>query len=160
MPRRTTAPERSFERGLRALAAGETLEALAYFEVSMRLDEKTPNAARRARYVSYYGYCLAAALGRTREGLSICRKAAQSEFFTPDILLNLARVHILAGKRKEAYETLMQGLRVDPEHSGLRAEVLKMGVRRRPVIPFLERSHPLNRIAGKLAVSGSRRKKK
>lgn len=151
---KTAAPERSFSRGLRSLAEGKKLEALAYFEASLKLDESTPNLARRARYTSYYGYCLAAALGRTREGLSICRKAAESEFFSPEILLNLARVHLLLDQRREAWDILMKGLGLDPEHEELRSEARRMGIRQRPAIPFLERAHPLNRAAGRIASKG------
>jgi len=67
-----TPSDRSFARGLHALETGNSLEALAFFESSLKLDESAPNVARRARITSYYGYCLAAALGRTREGLTIC----------------------------------------------------------------------------------------
>ncbi len=157
---RTTAPERSFSRGLRCLSQGRNLEALAYFESSLRLEEAAPSPARRARYASYYGYCLAAALGRTREGLAVCRRAAASEFFTPEVLLNLARVHLMAGERKDAWGALIKGLTLDPEHEGLRSEARRMGIRRRPAISFLERAHPLNRAAGKISAkrSGTGRK--
>ena len=145
------APERSFERGLRCLRSGKTLEALAYFESSLRLEEKAPHPARRARYTSYYGYCLAAALGRHRDGLTLCRRAASSEFFTPDLFLNLGRVHLLMGSKKAAWEALTRGLSLDPDHKELQAEALKLGVRRRPVLPFLDRGHALNKAAGMLA---------
>ena len=147
--------ERSFLRGLRALNSGDALEALALFEASLKLEEQAPNPARRARYASYYGYCIARALGETRKGLALCRKAAQSEFFAPDVFLNLARVHLMTGSRKEAWGALVKGIRLDPEHEGLKAEIRRMGIRRRPAVPFLERSHPLNRIAGKLASKAS-----
>ncbi len=127
------------------------LEALAYFEVSLRLEERAPNPARRSRYASYYGYCLAAALGQTREGLSICRRAAESEFFTPEVLLNLARVQLLIGVRKQAWETLTKALSLDPDHTGVRAAMIQMGLRRRPAIRFLGRSNPINRVVGRMA---------
>jgi len=146
------ASDRSFARGLRALDEGKTLVALAFFEASLKLHDSAPSPARRERYSSYYGYCLAAALGRTREGLAICRKAAQGEFFSPDILLNLARVHLLAGQRREAWETLLQGLSLDPEHEALRTEVKRMGIRKPRAIPFLDRAHPLNKVAGRIGV--------
>jgi tetratricopeptide (TPR) repeat protein len=152
--------ERTFARGLAALRNGDPLEALAYFEASLKLEAESPNPARRVRYASYFGYCIASVLGKKRDGLRICRKAATSEFFTPDILLNLARVQLLMGDRKEAWSTLMRGLRLDPEHPGLIAEVRQMGIRRKPVIPFLDRSHPLNRLAGSLSSRGGPAQKK
>ena len=146
------ASDRSFARGLRALDEGKTLVALAFFEASLKLNDSAPNPARREKYSSYYGYCLAAALGRTRDGLAICRKAADGEFFSPEILLNLARVHLLADQKREAWETLMRGLSLDPEHGGLRAEVRRMGIRKPRAIPFLDRAHPLNKAAARLGI--------
>ena len=146
------ASDRSFARGLRALEEGKTLVALAFFEASLKLHDTTPNPGRRERYSSFYGYCLAAALGRTREGLAICRKAAAGEFFSPEILLNLARVHLLAGQRREAWGTLQRGLSLDPDHDGLRGEARRMGIRKPRAIPFLDRAHPLNKVAGRLGV--------
>lgn len=152
--------ERTFARGLAALRNGDALEALAYFEASLKLEAESPNPARRVRYASYFGYCVASALGKKRDGLRICRKAAASEFFTPDVFLNLAKVHLLMGDRKEAWSTLMKGLRLDPDHAGLIAEVRQMGIRRKPIIPFLERSHPLNKLAGSISSRGGRTQKK
>jgi hypothetical protein len=131
------------------------LEALAYFEASVRLEERVPSCSRRWRYASYYGYCLAATLGKTKQGLSLCRKAAESEFFEPDIVLNLAKVQLLAGDRKEAWVSLARAVKLDPDHPEIRAEIRKMGIRRRPVFPFLDRSHPVNVLAGKLAAGGA-----
>lgn len=135
------------------------LEALAYFEASLRLEERAPNPPKRSRYASYYGYCLAAALGQTREGLGICRRAAESEFFTPEVLLNLARVQLLIGARKQAWKTLTKALSLDPGHSGVRAAMARMGLRRRPPIRFLGRSNPINRAVGRMAARRAPRAK-
>ncbi len=144
-------------RGLRSLERGNLLEALAYFEATLKLQEKDAVSPNRARYVSYYGYCLAAALGRTREGLELCARAASSDLFCPEIYLNLARVHLIAEDRRNAWKALVRGLSLDPGHKDIRAEMRKMGLRRRPVLKFLDRAHPLNRAVGKMV---SRKKKK
>jgi hypothetical protein len=150
MTMKTSAADSSFRKGLRSLDQGRPVEAMAFFEASLRLERNAPDPARRARYASYYGLCLATAMGRKREGLNLCRMAANSDFFTPDILLNLARVLILTGDKKKGWETLMQGLTLDPDHPGLKAETRRMGIRRRPAIPFLDRSHPINRAVGRM----------
>lgn len=147
---RRSASERSFERGVRSLDRGNLLEALAYFEACLRLEECNLRSTRRAKYASYYGYCLAVALGRTREALEICNRAASSDLFNPEIYLNLARVQLMATDRRGAWNSLVRGLSLDPGHRAIRTEMKKMGLRRRPVVPFLERSHPLNRAAGLL----------
>jgi tetratricopeptide (TPR) repeat protein len=145
-----SAPERNFDLGLRSMQRGNLVEALAYFEACLRLDDRLAHSPRRARYISYYGYCLAAAIGRTREGRELCNRAASSEFFSPEIYLNLARVEILAGDRRKAWNALVRGLSLDPGHRGIRTEMKKMGLRRRPVLSFLDRAHPVNRAAGRL----------
>ena len=146
-----SASERSFERGLRSHARGNSLEALAYFEAALRLEEGSPRTGRRARIASYYGICLASALGRTREGLELCSRAANSDLFSPDIYLNLARVQIMTTDRRGAWNSLVRGLSLDPGHRAIRSEMRKMGLRRRPALAFLGRSHPVNRNVGILA---------
>jgi hypothetical protein len=49
----------------------------------------------------------------------------------------------------------MRGLGLDPDHEGLKAEVRRMGIRKPRAFPFLDRAHPLNKVAGQL---GGRRK--
>ncbi|HXI04665.1 MAG TPA: tetratricopeptide repeat protein [Candidatus Saccharimonadales bacterium] len=146
-----SAPERSFARGLRSMERGNLVEALAYFEAALRLEERTPRSPRRSKYASYYGYCVAAALGRTREGLELCLRAAQSDLFSPEIYLNLARVHLIVGDKRGAWKALVRGLSLDPSHKEIRVEMGRMGLRRRPMISFLDRAHPLNRAMGMLA---------
>jgi len=148
---RRSASERSFERGLRSLERGNLVEALAYFEAALRLEEGHARSPRRARYASFYGYALAAALGRTKAGLEICTRAAGSDLFCPEIYLNLARVQLMGSDRRGAWRSLVRGLSLDPGHAAIRTEMRKMGLRRRPVLPFLERDHVINRAAGKLA---------
>ncbi len=146
-----SASERSFARGLRSLERGNRVEALAYFEATLKLQENTPSTALRAKYVSYYGYCLAAALGRTREGLELCARAASSDLYSPEIYLNLARVHLMVDDKRNAWRALVRGLSLDPGHREVRGEMRRMGLRRRPVLTFLDRAHPLNRAVGRIA---------
>ncbi|MFQ5720404.1 MAG: tetratricopeptide repeat protein [Acidobacteriota bacterium] len=102
------------------------------------------------KYVSYYGLCLAFATPHHDKALELCRKAAATEFYNPDIFWNLGRVALLAGNRGEAHSTFLRGLEMDPDHPGLRFQVRRLGLRRRPVLPFLGRGHRLNRWAGRV----------
>ena len=62
-----------------------------------------------------------------------------------------------AGRRKEAYRNFRRGLDLERGHRGIRTALKKMGVRRRPVLSFLARSHPLNVLLGRMRVAGQTR---
>lgn len=143
--------EQSFTKGLEALAHGEGVKALALFEAAIRLDRQFRAERPQPRYLSYYGLCLGLESRRWKEAVDLCREALATESYNPDLHLNLARVLLAAGRRKEGFEVLRRGLEVDDQHEGLRRAVTAMGSRRRPPLPFLARSHPLNRLLGKMA---------
>jgi hypothetical protein len=47
---------------------------------------------------------------------------------------------------------------VDEAHEGLRRAIAAMGVRKRPAVPLLARSHPINKLLGKMAHQEKERK--
>lgn len=99
---------------------------------------------------SYLGVALAKLERRRRDGLKLCEHAVRLQFYEPENHLNLARVYLLMDNRRGAVDALARGLRVDPSHAGLRALRKEIGVRRRPVIPFLSRDNFLNRLLGRI----------
>jgi len=143
--------EQSFNKGMEALARGEAVKALAMFEAAIRLDRQFRAARPQPRYISFYGLCLGLESHRWKEAVDLCREAVASESYNPDLHWNLGRVLVAAGRRKEGWEVLRRGLEVDDQHEGLRRAVAAMGSRRRPAVPFLDRSHPINKLLGKMA---------
>lgn len=141
--------EMSFRKGIQALEGGDYLEALAFFESSLNLEERSANPAPRMKYLSYYGLALSLAAGRTEEAIEMCEKALSVEFYNPDLYLNAARVYLAAGLRRRAHKAICQGLRIEKRHTGLLGELKRMGLRRRPAFRFLPRSHVLNRVTGR-----------
>jgi tetratricopeptide (TPR) repeat protein len=141
--------ENSFERGKEAFEAGRWKEALAFFEAAVAIERRAGTSPPQARYISYYGLCLALAGRQFHTALKLCREAAAIERYNPDAHWNLGRVLLACRRRKEAHAALIQGLRHEPTHSGLRREILRMGWRKRPVLSFLSRSHPLNVFLGR-----------
>jgi len=141
--------EEAFRRGKAALSLNRRTEALALFEAAIELERRHGAGAIQARYLSYYGVCLALSTARIREGIGFCRKAVLQEGYNADLHWNLARGYLAAERRREAYDSLITGLRLDSQHRGLRSELRRMGRRRRPVLPFLSREHPLNVFLGK-----------
>ena len=153
MPQQTS--ESTYYKGLQAVQRGNYLEALGCFEDSMRLmqQEGSPDGLPM-RYLSYYGLCLAMAGRRLREARQICERAVQAEFYNPDLYLNLGKVYLKAGDRGRAFKALVRGLRLNPRHSELIREIRHLGVRRIPVLRFLRRDHPFNRVLGRLLPRG------
>lgn len=128
----------SFERGLIFLAE-------AYRHLSREKDAKLP-----AALLSYYGLCLALHRGKIKEGAEFCQLAVEREFYNADHYLNLAQVWQAGRSRRKAVEAIERGLGKDPRHAGLHKLKVSIGLRRRPVLPFLHRDNPLNIRLGKI----------
>jgi tetratricopeptide (TPR) repeat protein len=140
----TFTADEQYRRGRQLLAEGQDEDALACFRAAHRLDPTN------ARYRSYYGLGLALCERRFSEALELCRSAAKEEFFNPDLYHNLARVHGAFGFKSEAIRYLRRGLMIDPANPGMSTDLDELGRRRQPVLQFLPRRHPINRLLGRL----------
>jgi tetratricopeptide (TPR) repeat protein len=143
--------EESYHKGLKALSVGRRKEALALFEAAIEIERRRGSGRPQARYLSYYGLCLAVERNEIHEALRYCREALTLESFNPDIRCNLGRVLLRAGRRREAYACFLRGLRLESGHAGTVRALRLMGIRRRPVIPFLARQNPINVFLGRLS---------
>jgi tetratricopeptide (TPR) repeat protein len=153
-PMLTHSAEDSFQKGLEAFTDGRRKEAMALFEAAIELERRFGQDRPQARYLSYYGVCLGLEKNDLRESLRFCREAVTIEGYNPDIRCNLGRVLLRAGRRKEAYVNFVRGLRVEPRHGQTLKSLKQLGVRRRPVVPFLDRGNPVNVLLGRMRVRG------
>lgn len=144
------AAEASFQKGLDAFQADRNIEAMALFEAAIELERRKGGNGIQPRYLSFYGVCLAVHADRTREGVYFCREAIAREGYNADLHLNHARALLAADKRRDAHEALTRGLAFQPEHREIRILLKKMGIRKRPVLPFLERENPVNVKLGRI----------
>jgi len=144
------AAENCYKKGLVALAEGRPAEATAMFEAAMVIERERSVSRPQMRYLSYYGLSLAQAKRPNREAIKACETAAQVDFFAPDLLLNLGKVYLLAGRTSKALETFERGLRIAPRYKALQIELRKVDRRQPPPIARLSRNHPLNLWLGKL----------
>lgn len=101
-------------------------------------------------FYSFLGFGIARFDRRVREGIALCQHAVKREFYQPENYVNLARTYLLAEDRRRASETVLEGLKIDPDHRGLADLLEELGIRRRPVLPFLSRRNPLNYLLGKV----------
>lgn len=109
--------------------------------------------------LSYCG-CLQAIVDKKyRSGVESCRKAIvlfkPEDAYTagviyPVLYLNLGRAYLAAGRKKDAIEAFTKGRKYDRSHSEIRKEMLLLGLRKAPPVPFLSRSHLINKYIGLL----------
>ncbi len=137
---------RSIKKGDLAAALTEAREALGLYATDLL-------------FTSYYGYLITAVERKVKEGQKICEEAIESlrnssstdkAFFYPIFYLNLGRAFTAGRRKKEALEAFQEGLKYDSRNKELLHAVKQFGVRRPPVISFLDRSHPLNKHLGRL----------
>lgn len=136
--------EQHYRRGRELLAMQREPEALECFRTAHTLDRASP------RYRSYYGLALGTVERRFNKALDLCRAAAKEEFFNPELYHNLARVHMAFGFKSEAIRYLRRGLMIDPANPSMVDELALLGERKSPVVTFLPRRHPVNRVLGRL----------
>ena len=128
------------KQGLAFLQENNSLSALACFERAYAV-RKTPLVQ------SYLAVCIATHRGQISEAVSLCLEAIAQEPQETVHYLNLGKVYIKAGKKKEALDILRQGLSRG-ENPELRELLERIGVRRKPLFPFLSRENFLNRYIG------------
>ena len=137
-------PEKLFSDGIGFLRADNIREAMLAFKRALELKPAVP------RYMSYYGLCWAMTVKGSPEAVLLCRRAVEKSMVSPDLYCNLGKVYLIKGDRRKAYQAFLQGLSVDGDHRELLYEIRRMGLRQRPLLPFLSRAHFLNHLAGKL----------
>lgn len=145
--------ENSFRRGLVALVDGDPASATDHFHAAILIEVQHGVTRPQMRYLSYYGLSRAQAQGATAQAIQACETAARRDFFSPELLLNLGRVYLLAGKTTKALATFHRGLELSPSHKALLAEYAKIDRRETPPLTIVARSNPLNKMLGKLRYS-------
>lgn len=107
--------------------------------------------------ISYRGYLEALMNRQYAEGIKICKQSFKilkdqmslvEGFFLPVLYLNLGRTYLIAKKKKEACFSFQKGLEIDKKNEDIFKELKRLGVRRKPFLPFLKRSNPLNKCIG------------
>jgi tetratricopeptide (TPR) repeat protein len=143
--------------------AEEYLRALTIFlDVYGGEDPPSPMlSSKTATGLSYFGLCLALVQKKNKPAIDLCKRAIELQFYNVEHYANLAQVYIAAGNRKKALEAVQQGLRSHPRDEALLKVRTQLGVRSKPSLPFLDRSHPINVTLGqaRYAKKGGPKKK-
>jgi len=120
-------------------------EALKLLEQALKISPEHPV------YLSTMGLC-ESMMGDPEKGEKMCRMALQvaGRDRDPMLYVNLGRVVLELGQRMKAREYFTKAYRMDNTNAPAALELSRMGVRKKPVIPFLDRNNPLNKYLGKV----------
>jgi Flp pilus assembly protein TadD len=142
-----------FKEGLSCLRQGDHFAALDHVRRALEVEP------RNAFYLSYAGLLIAQTEERYESAEQLCMEALGLKWNHAQLYLNLADVYQRCGRTEDAIETLQKGLLSAGHDFRIRRALERLGVRRPPVLPFLERTHALNRTLGRLRhrLSGSAR---
>ena len=135
---------KEFKDGLDELRNNFPRQALVHLKNAVDLDKTNPF------FLSYLGLAIAMVEANFIEAEDLCDEAVRKQRSQPELYLNLAEVYRLAGKKEEAIEALQTGMRHTKRDARLAAALRKMGMRRPPVLTFLDRDNFLNVQLGRL----------
>ena len=133
---------REFREGLSLLTNTSASEAIPHFTRALEINKQNPF------YLSYLGLAIAASQHKWEDAEDSCYKALRMKRNQPEFYLNLSQVYRLAGKRWDAIQTLLEGLQLTRRDVRIVKALRKFSVRKSPVLPFLPRTHTLNRELG------------
>jgi tetratricopeptide (TPR) repeat protein len=133
-----------FREGVELLKNEYPEKALVKLRRAFESDKHNPY------YISFLGLSIARAEQKFDQASELCETAVKLKRTEIQFHLNLVAVYALAGLRDKALHKLDGALRVFGDDARLRRARNKVVTRQAPVLPFLERSHFLNRELGKL----------
>ncbi len=127
-----------FNKAEKLIRKGDYRDAAVLVGEALRIFPEHP------LYISAMGLCTGMQ-GNLLDGEKMCRKALSlSDTREPLLLVNLGKILLEQGARKEARTYFTKAYALDNTSAPAALELSRMGVRKRPVLPFLDRSHPLN----------------
>ncbi len=133
-----------FKQAVHYLRDGHPDEALIHVRRAAEQDRNNPY------YLSFLGLVLARAEQKWADAEDLCETAIRMKRSEAQFYLNLAEVYTKAGRREDAEEILNRGMVNAGLDRRLSLALSKLVIRRRPVFPFLQREHFLNRCLGKV----------
>lgn len=135
-----TESDELFTQGLKALARGDTLSALSFFERAVQRED-------RPTFSSFLALCLAKERGQFQLAVTLCEKAKAREPHNTVHYLNLGRIYLIAGKKDDAIRTFREGLGYE-QNKEIVDELERLGTRKPPLISSLKRNNPVNKYLG------------
>jgi Flp pilus assembly protein TadD len=133
-----------FKKGLQMLRDGNPSEALNHFRQAAGVEKENPY------YLSFVGVALVRAERQSAPAVKLCEAALSIKRTEAQLYLNMAEVYVSARRLEDAVRTLDRAQASLGRDVRIQRARLKLGNRRSPVLPFLDRQHVLNRELGTL----------
>lgn len=128
--------------GVAEARKGNTLLARMHLEAAVK---KT----RNPEVLAWYGYCLARDKKLFGQAISLCKEALEATPDNSDLYLAAGKIYLLAGRKRSAIAAFSKGLKMG-RNEAIMKQLQLIGVRKDPVLPFLERDNALNVYLGLL----------
>jgi len=135
----------------RALLETDVKAAHEIFQQAWRRNLNDP------RVLSNYGLTLVLVEGDRQRGIRFCEESLRRGLQTTESLVNLAKALVVTRNKEQAVRALRKAMELAPDDPRVGQEFAALGLRRRPIIPWMPRSFFLNRWLGKLTWRWSRR---
>jgi tetratricopeptide (TPR) repeat protein len=132
-----------FARGVAAVDSGDTVNGLLFLEKTGDMFRENPI------FCSYLAVCLARERQEFDSAIRLCMDSIAINPKNSLHHLNLGRVYLAAEDKKEAIRAFRNGL-LYGRNDLIQSELNTLGWRKPPVIPVLERTHPINVFLGRL----------
>ena len=107
--------------------------------------------------MSLLGNILARTGKNLGKGIHLCNKAIELDRYNVVHYIRLADIYRRKNRKRMIIKVLRRGLNAMPGNKHLEKMMKRMGDRREPLISFLDRSNPLNKMAGRLAEDGRKK---
>ena len=115
------------------------------------LEKTLEDGERMPLCLSFLGLALARSGGDKKRAIELCKEAVKIDMTQAQYYRNLAEVCQRAGVKSWAVKAIQMGLnKVDKNSQLLHREMEKFGLRKKPFIPFLSRSNPVNKFFGRI----------
>lgn len=122
--------------GLAEARKGNTLYARIHLEDALK-------QTRNPEVLAWYGYCLARDKKAFGQAMSLCKEALEAAPDNSDLYLALGRIYLLAGRKRTAISIFNKGLKMG-RNDAIVNQLHRIGLRKAPVLPFLQRDNLLN----------------
>jgi tetratricopeptide (TPR) repeat protein len=149
-PMTVSPSEEAYRQGLAFLERKAYKDAINSFRYAIDMERQEGTKNPRMKYVSCLGLAITYLNGRSDEGQKLCEQAVKREFFDPDLYCNLGIVYLRNRQKAKAFDAFQKGLNLKPGYARIQEELDRYERRTEPVFSFLPRTHPVNRLAGRL----------
>lgn len=128
--------------GMDAIRSGRT-------DIALQPLEKANEQVDSPEIQSHLAFCIAKELRDYQRAEYLCESAISEDPGSSVHYLNLGRILLLAGRKRDAIRVFRDGL-LHENNPSIKDELKRLGSRRYPIISSLPREHGVNRVLGKL----------